>query len=179
MNKKILSIIFVGMFMLAGFSVISAKENKSCTVNTADNVPDLDADGHLSFNVNYLDTPNSFEGSFTIRNIGDPGSKLVWAITSYPNWGSGWYFKPSSGNDLEPMDNVSVRVHFQIGYSFPREIKGDIKIVNLENNSDQAMIPVVLTVARSKISIPSLLVMLEHHQYLFPFLQNLLNNLGQ
>ena len=174
MNRKILSINLVGMFILAGFSVISAKENESFPLDLTDSVPDLDAVGYLNFNVNFLDTPNSFDGTFTIKNIGDPGSKLTWEIDSYPNWGSGWYFNSTHGSDLEYMKNISVLIHFQIGYQFPRELKGNIKIINKEDSTDYDIIPVVLTVARSKILNSNFLTFLENHPRLFPLLRQIL-----
>jgi hypothetical protein len=174
MNKKILSINLVGMFILAGFSVISALENESYPIDLNDSVPDLDAEGYLNFNVNFLDTPNSFGDSFSIKNIGDPGSKLSWEIDSYPMWGSGWYFNPNHGSDLEYMNNVSVLVHFQIGYQFPREISGNIKIINKEDSNDYDIVPVVVTVARSKILNLNFLTFLENHPHLFPLIRQIL-----
>jgi hypothetical protein len=174
MNKKILSINLVGIFILAGFCVTSAKENESYPVDLTDSIPDLDAEGYLNFNVNFLDTPNSFDGSFKIKNIGDPGSKLTWVIDSYPNWGSDWYFNPTHGSDLEYMNNISVLIHFQIGYQFPRELKGDIKIINKKDSTDYDIVPVVLTVARSKILNYNFLAFLENHPNLFPIIRQIL-----
>jgi hypothetical protein len=71
-------------------------------------IPDLICHGDLTWSdVNQGSTVN---GSFTLQNIGDPGSELDWRIESWPDWGV-WTFSPNSGENLKPEDGtVTVNV---------------------------------------------------------------------
>jgi len=61
---------------------------------------DLDAQGKLT----WVRAPpgSTVTGSFTVENIGDPGSELDWEITEWPSWGS-WDFDPNIGNQINKM----------------------------------------------------------------------------
>jgi hypothetical protein len=103
---------------------------------------DLDATGELSWsNV----SPNvTVNGSFEIANIGGPGSELSWRIDSYPSWGN-WSIVPSSGDDLTPEASpLTINVQVVAPDSGGPVFTGEVVIINVQNSSDYAVIPVVL-----------------------------------
>ena len=51
-------------------------------------------------------------------------------------------------------------------------------IINKENSTDYDIVPVVLTVARSKILNSNFLTFLENHPHLFPLLRQILDFWG-
>ena len=89
--------------------------------------------------------------TFTVKNIGDPESKLDWKVDSnnLPEWGS-WIFSPNSGTGLTPEQagaTVTVRVT-AIGNK--GDHTGKITVVNTANNDDQEKITVSMTISRSR-----------------------------
>jgi len=103
--------------------------------------PDLDCVGSLSWTD--VSPEATVTGSFTVENIGEPGSLLDWEIDDYPNWGY-WTFTPSSGDDLLPNNPVTVGVTVIAPNQQNEEFTGEVKIVNKENSSDFCTIPVSL-----------------------------------
>jgi hypothetical protein len=104
--------------------------------------PDLSCTGTLEWtNV----TPNeTITGSFTVRNIGEPGSNLDWEITEWPTWGT-WSFTPSNGHNLKPEDGpVSINVNVVVPNEEHQVFSGQINVVNSKNSSDYETIPVTL-----------------------------------
>lgn len=116
--------------------------------------PDLDCDGSLSWSNVPPGTP--VIDTFTVENIGDPGSELDWKITEWPNWGT-WSFSDLSGDDLTPEEGP-----FTIGVVViaPREtgaeFSGKIKVVNEDNSGDYDTVSVSLSTPRNKQSANSL-----------------------
>jgi hypothetical protein len=110
--------------------------------------PDLECDGSLSWTD--VKPGGVVTGSFTVKNVGDPGSLLNWKIESYPPWGS-WSFSPSSGTNLKPEDG-SVTVSVTVGVPDEEEasFSGDVKVVNQDDSSDTCTIPVSLTTPKSR-----------------------------
>jgi len=104
--------------------------------------PDLSCNGTLEWtNV----TPNEMvTGSFTVSNTGEPGSNLDWDISERPSWGT-WTFTPSSGNNLKPEDGpVTINVNVVVPNQEHHLFTGQVKVVNIENNSDFYTVPVSL-----------------------------------
>jgi PKD repeat protein len=105
--------------------------------------PDLKCVGEINW---VRKTPGTtVYGNFTVENIGDPKSYLDWAISEYPGWGN-WMFSPASGEDLTP-ENGATRVQVEVvvpNKSF-QEYSDNIKIINLNNNSDYSIISVSLS----------------------------------
>lgn len=104
--------------------------------------PDLTASGSLGWTnaVPY----ETVAGSFTVSNIGEEGSNLDWQVSEWPTWGT-WTFIPPNGNNLTPEDgpftiNVEVVVPSLEGHLYT----GDVKIINIDNESDYSTIPVSL-----------------------------------
>ncbi len=72
--------------------------------------PQVQCDG--SIHLTNITPTATITDSFTVENVGTPGSLLDWEITSYPDWGT-WTFTPSSGTSLTPEQgpvtiNVSI-----------------------------------------------------------------------
>lgn len=103
---------------------------------------DLFCDGSLNWDK--IKPGSTVEGIFTVENIGIPGSLLDWEIIEYPEWGI-WSFNPLNGDDLTPEDGpVTVNVSVVVPDIKNYEFTGEIKVVNLDNMSDNCSIPVYL-----------------------------------
>jgi len=82
--------------------------------------------------------------TFTVENVGDPGTLLDWEITEWPDWGT-WSFIPSNGIGLMPEDwPVMVEVEVVAPDEPLSEYGGRIKIVNLQNPNDFCFIELSL-----------------------------------
>jgi len=143
---------------------------------TTEPAPNLDCSGSLEWTD--VEPGETVESSFTVENIGEPGSLLDWEVSEYPVWGI-WTFTPSSGDDLKPEDgpfnvDVSVTAPNQQNKLF----SGEIMIVNIENNSDTCTIPVSLATpvpVRHQINMhPLLQRILELFPNIFPILRHML-----
>ena len=133
----------------------------------------LDCNGILSWtNVKPGSVVN---GSFTVENVGDPGSEIDWCITEWPSWGT-WTFTPISGDDLSPEDGpVTVNVSVVAPDEQNKGFTGGIEIVNKANINDFCMVPVSLATPKNKqmnstLFIQFLEIIIEH----FPMLEWLL-----
>jgi thermitase len=82
-------------------------------------------------------------GSFTVKNIGDPGSKLNWQVQSWPSWGS-WTITPSSGRNLPKDGTTVVTVTVVAPDQENQQFSGAVKVANTDNFSDYETIPVIL-----------------------------------
>lgn len=113
-----------------------------------ESIPDLECEGDLS----WVDvSPNStVTGSFTVENVGDPGSELNWEVTSFPEWGV-WTFTPASGSGLTPENGpLTVNVSVTAPPDENTEFTGRVKVVNTDNISDYCEIDIYLKTPRSK-----------------------------
>jgi len=130
---------------------------------------DLDCEGSLSFGNRKSGT--TVTGTFTVKNIGDPESKLNWKVDDYPkNWGS-WTFIPGSGLGLTPENGkVTVTVKVVVPTEFG-DYSGTIKIINKDNSNDYETISVSLTSPKSRSTLNP---MFPHLLETFPLLQKLL-----
>jgi len=105
-------------------------------------IPDLDCDGTLGWED--VDPGATVTGSFTVENVGDPGSLLDWEIQSYPDWGT-WTFTPESGADLTPEDGaITVDVEVVAPDEPETEFEGEVKIVNSDDPADFCIVEVAL-----------------------------------
>jgi len=134
---------------------------------------DLDAHGELT----WVRAPpgSTVTGSFTVENIGDPGSELDWEVTEWPSWGS-WDFDPKSGNNLKPEDGeFTVNVEVVAPDQQNQGYGGEVKIVNKHDSGDFDIIEVSLTTPKNRlVSYPLLLRLLERFPHAFPLLRYLL-----
>lgn len=88
---------------------------------------------------------------FEVSNCGDEGSELDWEVDSYPEWGTGWTFNPSSGVDLTPAQGwITVQVQVTAPSDKETEFTGNITLINSNAPSDFCEIPVYLRTPRSK-----------------------------
>jgi hypothetical protein len=112
----------------------------------------------------------TIKGEITVMNNGIKGTLLDWEIESWPEWGE-WTFIPSSGDDLIDSTIIDVTV---VAPNEEGEFTGEVKIINKENSSDFAILPVslVITKIKSFTFIPKILVWLFER---FSFLQSYFN----
>jgi hypothetical protein len=104
---------------------------------------DLKCTGSLSWT--QVPAGSTQEGTFTLRNQGDPESLLDWEVSEWPDWGT-WTFTPSSGDDLTPeAGTITIQVEVVAPDQQEESFSGEIKVSNLENASDFELIPVSLT----------------------------------
>ena len=112
-------------------------------------IPDLNCHGELKWTD--VKTETEVNGSFTVENIGEAGSRLDWEISEYPDWGI-WTFSPIDGYNLKPEDwSVTVKVSVVSPEEKNKEFTGEVKIVNKENIDDYEIITVTLSTPRTKI----------------------------
>jgi len=103
--------------------------------------PDLHCEGSLSWSK--VKPGSTVTGSFIVKNIGGPNSKLNWEVTEWPTWGT-WTFTPINGTGLTP-EGGSVTVHVSVIAPSEKSVfNGTVKVVNTQNLSDYEEIPVYL-----------------------------------
>jgi C1A family cysteine protease len=103
--------------------------------------PDLNCEGSLTWTG--IKPGATVHGNFTVANIGDPNSLLDWKVVEWPSWGT-WTFQPQNGTGLKPEDGV---INVQVWVVAPSEksvFNGTVKIVNLHDSNDYAVIPVYM-----------------------------------
>jgi len=134
--------------------------------------PDLDCSG--SINGNTVKPGQRITGSFTVKNVGEPGTRLDWAIIDYPDWGYGWSSNPYIGENLEPGAGTTVTVTFSAPLD-EESYSGYIVVVNENDDSDKDSVEVSVVVknGRSKSMIYDVLAKLKDS---FPVLFTLINN---
>jgi len=111
-------------------------------------VADLKCTGSLGwFNVNPGDL---LTGTFTVENIGDPGSELDWEISEWPEWGT-WTFTPENGEDLTPEEGqIYVDIELFAPNQPNQQFEGTIKVENSDNPGDFHIFEFTLTTPRGK-----------------------------
>jgi hypothetical protein len=88
-------------------------------------------------------------GSFSIENIGLPGSEIDWEIMVWPDWGT-WTFNPTSGENLTPEEGyITIDVEVEAP-KLKKHYNGHVKIVNKNNLDDFCIIHVSLTTPHNK-----------------------------
>jgi len=159
---------------------IIAKDSHSATTpgpiwsfTTVEVTPDLDCSSTLSWtDVNPGETVT---GSFTVENIGEPGSLLDWEIESYPDWGD-WTFNPESGTGLEEGGIVTIDVEVVAPNVTEDTFTGEVVLVNSEDPDDTCIIDVSLAtpVNQQVVTNPLLQMILKRFPNAFPILRQLL-----
>ncbi|KYK31762.1 MAG: hypothetical protein AYK22_07775 [Thermoplasmatales archaeon SG8-52-3] len=136
-------------------------------------IPNLDCDGNLFWlNVKPGETIN---GSFIVKNIGGPGSKLNWEINiSSIDWGS-WTFNPDSGINLTPEDGeVTVQVSLIAPDDAEAVFEGYVKVENKNDTTDFDVIPVYLKTPRKRATYFQFLDFFKNNQIMFPIIKILI-----
>ena len=131
----------------------------------------MDCDGTLNWPE--VNAGATVTGDFQIGNTGEVDSLLNWSIDTYPTWGTGWTFTPSSGTELAKGSWVTIDVSVVAPNQKNTPYTDKIKIINTNNASDFCEIDVSLTTPRNKallISQPILQWLIER----FPILRHLL-----
>jgi len=115
------------------------------TATISEGTADLSCAGSLSWKTKSQGTVTD---SFSVSNIGDPGTNLDWEIDSYPEWGS-WTFTPEQGDDLTPEAGATTVGVTVVAPQEKQEFSGKVKVINKENPSDFCEISVSLTVPKA------------------------------
>jgi len=146
---------------------------KALTGERISPVPDLESDGELRWEK--VKPALEVRGNFTIENVGEEYSELDWKISEWPEWGD-WTITPKSGNGLLPEDGkITVEVTILVPEEEKKVFTGDVKIENVNNESDFEIINVYLKTPRSRgISFDFIMNLLER----FPILQHILTVLA-
>jgi len=158
-------------------------DDDKTTATISELMEDLECEGTLSWtNIKQGTTVN---GSFTVRNNGGQGTKLNWEVNSYPDWGT-WTFTPSNGSDLTPEAGIitvqvtilapkakSISLLYNLYKTKTEDFTGNMTIINKDNPSDKEVIPVSITVSKSKAF--TFLNIYEYLIYRFPLLEKILN----
>lgn len=109
---------------------------------------DLQAEGVLYW-------PNTKAGStitdsFTIKNVGEPGSEIDWEIISWPTWGQ-WSFEPVSGENLTPESGyLTINISVVVPDKKNQYFNGYIKVVDVENNKNSDLVHVSLSTKKTR-----------------------------
>jgi len=124
------------------------EDTDSALVIISNRKPNLYGQGSLQWvNITPGDT---ITGTFTIRNNGDPESKLNWEVIDYPDWGT-WSFSPESGNDLTPEDgDITITASIDVPRQKNKEYTGVITVVNKDDTSDSVDITIALATPKIK-----------------------------
>ncbi len=143
--------------------------------------PDLSCEGTL----NWVDVEpgSTVNGSFTVENKGEPLSLLDWKVSDWPkDWGNNWQFIPMSGDNFKPSDGpITINISVVAPSKKNSEFTGEVKIINLENNSDICTIDVHLATPKSKLffyNFPLINWLLDRFPILYRLLDVLKVNLG-
>jgi hypothetical protein len=134
---------------------------------------DLQGNGVLSWT--NVEPGSTVNGSFTIENVGDPGSEIDWEIIEWPTWGE-WTFTPSSGEDLKPEDgSIIIQVSVVAPDEKNEQFSGHVKIVDIDDSTNSCLIHVSLATPKTNAVMYQLFLrFLEEHPLLFPILRYLL-----
>ncbi|KYK22517.1 hypothetical protein AYK21_03765 [Thermoplasmatales archaeon SG8-52-2] len=133
-------------------------------------IPDLVCEGSISWTD--IEPGETVYGSFQVKNIGDPNSKLNWEITNSPEWGT-WLFNPFSGTNLSADNSTNVSVTCVIPDKPNREFTGEIEISNIDNLTDSCSISVELSIPRIKSKEMVFLRLLHRYTNLYQFIEKL------
>lgn len=135
-------------------------------------IPDLDCTGKLEWPK--VKTGSTARGEISVSNIGDEYSSLDWEVIEYPDWGE-WTFTPTIGYDLKPVDGAkTVAVSVIAPNEEPQTYEGQIKIVNMNDDSDFVIINTVLTTPKIRQK-PALNNFINKLFSNFPLIANLFN----
>jgi hypothetical protein len=136
-------------------------------------IPNLTCNGTLNWP--RVNGGATVTGSFTLKNVGDPGSLLDWEVSSWPAWGTGWTFTPASGTGLPVGVLVTVNVSVVAPAKKKTTFTGTIEVRNKNDYTDNCTIAVSLTTPRTKTIDPVFFNLLQRFFSQFPALRWILN----
>ena len=160
----------VNIFNFGGTTIYH--DDLSLEGETTDPVPDLECEGGLS----WTDVePGAYvTGNFTVRNIGDPNSRLEWRIDEHPDWGI-WMYHPTWGRMTPEDEPITVEITVKALDNRNKDFSGVLKVCAIGDPSDYCEIPVSLSTPRSQqFNNPLLQRILERFPNAFPILRQLL-----
>ena len=134
-------------------------------------IPKIDCRGSLSWT--NIPPGSTQTGTFTVGNIGDPGSLLKWKVCDYPTWGT-WSFSPSNGTGLTALMVTLITVTVVAPNQQNQQFTGRITLCNEEDSTDTCNITVSLATPKNKRSVNPLLLSLERLIERFPILEQIL-----
>jgi len=135
-NEEMKSKTLVTLIVLASLVMVSLNIPISKPICFNDPIPDLECYGELRLNPKLGST--SYD-SFTVENVGDPGSELDWSIDVWPAIGN-WNFDPWEGYGLKPEDGeVTVEVTFTAPTDDNTEFEEEMQVTiyNKQNSDDR------------------------------------------
>lgn len=140
---------------------------------SAGGFPDLQCDGTLSWT--NIKPGSQVTGTFTVENVGDPGSTLDWEIKEWPNWGT-WTFSPTSGTGLMPSHgSIDIFVSVTAPTQQNKQFTGIVRVNSLTDASDYCEIDAYLKTPRYKQYINNpFLKIFDSYICFFPILKILL-----
>jgi hypothetical protein len=109
-------------------------------------VPELDVEGSLGWTD--VKPGSRHNGSFTIENTGEDASMLHWRIADTPDWGT-WTFSAREGTYLPSGDEISVNMTVTAPSDTNAAFNGELTVVNMDNESNIATIPISLSTPRA------------------------------
>jgi hypothetical protein len=134
-------------------------------------LPDLEADGSISW-VD-VEPGSTISDTFTVSNVGEPGSQLSWNVLETPDFGTNWTFSPAGGSGITPADGPqTVTVSVDAPLDEETEFTGTLTIVNSADSNDFEEIQISLITPKVTMSNP-ILQFLHDHPNLFPILRQL------
>jgi hypothetical protein len=136
-----------------------------------DPIPDLDCSGTLAFTD--ITPSSAVTGTFTVSNVGEVGSLLDWEVSSWPTWGTGWTFTPTSGVGLPDGNSETVTVDFTAPPDAQTDFTGTITVINSASPTDSCDIAITLSTPRAH-GFPLFQKILEKYPNAFPLLRALL-----
>ncbi len=115
------------------------------------------------------------EGSFTLENVGAPGSSIDWEVIIWPEWGE-WTFDPSSGEGLTPEEGpLTIDVSVNVPDKKDKHFNGYVKVVDVDNSINSCLVHVSLTTPRNRwVNHPLLFNIFEHFPNAFPLFRYIL-----
>jgi len=114
-------------------------------------------------------------GSFTIENVGAPGSEIDWEVIVWPAWGD-WSFDPISGEGLSPESGpLTINVSVKAPNSINKYFIGFIKVTDVNSSINSCLIHVSLSTKITRNIIFYLKPLFQRYLYDLPFLRYLLN----
>ena len=118
---------------------------------------------------------STVEGSFTIENVGAPGSEINWEVIVWPAWGD-WSFEPFSGSSLTPESGpLTINVTVKVPYRINKHFTGLVKVTDVNNSINSCLIHVSLTSKLTRNIIFHLNSFFQKNLYALPLLRYLLN----
>ncbi|KYK30394.1 MAG: hypothetical protein AYK22_03940 [Thermoplasmatales archaeon SG8-52-3] len=116
------------------------------------------------------------EGSFTIENVGAPGSSIDWEITVWPDWGE-WSFDPISSEGLTPESGpLTIDVSVISPDKNGKHFNGYVKVVDVDNIANSCLVHVSLSTPRSRELFTLIDFLFERNPNIISFLRFLFHS---